>query len=269
MTQHPLSKAFPAMPSTEYQTLLADIEKHGQRDPITVYDGMILDGWHRYQCLEHLGIEPVTRQLPEGEDPVAFVISRNLHRRHLTASQRAVAVVQCGEWKPPHRERVNPVHPSAKRVEKSNAEYAKDAEVSERTIQDAKKVVSAGKVDEIYKGASVKSIARPTPAKALEPEPEPEEDAPDLQGELEQAHRELDQMAKTIESLQSSDLAKEVKTWAGKYHALNGSHHQICATNEELTKTATYHAKMFSKIRAALGVEKNSEILDAIKALKG
>lgn len=140
--------------------------------------------------------------------------------------------------------------------------------MSVATIKDAKTVIKAGRADEVMSGkASVKSIARPTPAKA--PEPEPEEDEPDLQGELEQAHRELDQMAKTIESLQSSDLAKEVKTWAGKYHALNGSHHQICATNEELTKTATYHAKMFSKIRAALGVEKNSEILDAIKALKG
>ena len=36
------------------------------------------------------GVEPTTRQL-NGEDPVAFVLSANIHRRHLTKGQRTMA----------------------------------------------------------------------------------------------------------------------------------------------------------------------------------
>ena len=37
------------------------------------------------------GVEPTTREL-NSEDPKAFVISANIHRRHMTKGQRAMAV---------------------------------------------------------------------------------------------------------------------------------------------------------------------------------
>ena len=99
-TQHPLSAAFPAMSAEDYVSLRADIAANGQRDPIVIHEGMVLDGWHRYSSHVDLGTEDqaLCEALPAGIDPVAFVLSRNLHRRHLSASQRAMAVAACATW---------------------------------------------------------------------------------------------------------------------------------------------------------------------------
>ena len=51
--QHPLSAAFPAMTPEEFQELKDSIENIGVQNPITLLDGMVIDGWHRYSaCLE-------------------------------------------------------------------------------------------------------------------------------------------------------------------------------------------------------------------------
>jgi hypothetical protein len=93
LTQHPLSAAFPAMPEQELEALALDIEKHGQREPGVLFEGMVLDGWHRYLGCQKAGVEFRAVEF-DGDDPVGFVISKNLHRRHMTASQRAAA--RCG-----------------------------------------------------------------------------------------------------------------------------------------------------------------------------
>lgn len=138
-TQHPLSAAFPSMSTEDQQALAADIDKNGQREPITIFEGMVLDGWHRYGACQSLGIEVDERVLPADEDPVAFVKSRNLHRRHLTGSQRAAAIVACSEWHPAHRaKKGEPGSPF------SNTDMAREADVSTRTIQHAKAAHAAG-----------------------------------------------------------------------------------------------------------------------------
>lgn len=49
----------------------------------------VIDGRHRARACEELGIDPET-EVYEGDDLVAFVVSLNLHRRHLDESQRAM-----------------------------------------------------------------------------------------------------------------------------------------------------------------------------------
>jgi len=59
------------------------------REPIWIYDGQILDGRNRWRACEVVGVEPESREY-QGDDPLGFVLSLNLHRRHLTDGQKAV-----------------------------------------------------------------------------------------------------------------------------------------------------------------------------------
>lgn len=51
----------------------------------------ILDGRHRYNACRELGIEVWGRKWEGGMDPIEYVVSNNIHRRHLTTTQRAKA----------------------------------------------------------------------------------------------------------------------------------------------------------------------------------
>ena len=90
-TLHPLCSIFPQMSDEEFDALRDDIEQHGQRDAIVLWDGQILDGRHRMQACLALGIEPKFRTVEMSwEEAKAYVLSVNLTRRHLDASQRAI-----------------------------------------------------------------------------------------------------------------------------------------------------------------------------------
>jgi ParB-like chromosome segregation protein Spo0J len=90
---HPLAGLLPDMEQDEYGRLVEDIKANGQIEPIWLYEGQILDGRHRYMACQDLKLEPITR-VYEGDDPTSFVLSLNLHRRHLTESQRAMVAAK-------------------------------------------------------------------------------------------------------------------------------------------------------------------------------
>lgn len=88
---HPAAEIFPVMDEAAFAALVADIAAQGQREPILIYDGQVIDGRHRLRACEQLGLEPLVRQVSAGDgDPFGLVVSLNLHRRHLTESQRAM-----------------------------------------------------------------------------------------------------------------------------------------------------------------------------------
>ena len=76
------------MSEQEYAELRADIEANGQHTPIVVYGGQVLDGRHRLRACEELGLMPRTEAYA-GREPLQFVLSMNLHRRHLSTAQKA------------------------------------------------------------------------------------------------------------------------------------------------------------------------------------
>jgi ParB-like nuclease domain len=89
---HPIADLFPMMSDGELSDLAADIRVNGLLDPITVdKDGVIIDGRNRARACEIAGIEPATAPF-EGDDPGAFIIAKNICRRHLTKGQQAMAV---------------------------------------------------------------------------------------------------------------------------------------------------------------------------------
>jgi N6-adenosine-specific RNA methylase IME4 len=89
---HPAADIFPLLEGEEYEALKRDIQANGQVEPIYLYDGMILDGRNRYRACTELGITLKTKPYI-GNSPVAFVLSLNLARRHLNASQLACAAL--------------------------------------------------------------------------------------------------------------------------------------------------------------------------------
>jgi hypothetical protein len=85
---HELALLFPPLPDSELGALAESIKAHGLRQPIVLLDGAVLDGRNRLAACEMAGIAPTFIEFT-GDDPLAFVIDANLHRRHLSAGQKA------------------------------------------------------------------------------------------------------------------------------------------------------------------------------------
>lgn len=87
---HPASGVFPLMDDAGLAALVEDVRAHGLLEPIVLHDGLVLDGRNRLRACELAGVEPrFVEWRPDGMTPVEWVVSMNLHRRHLTTAQRA------------------------------------------------------------------------------------------------------------------------------------------------------------------------------------
>lgn len=86
---HEYADLFPMLDDVELGELTEDIRRNGLIEDIVLYEGKILDGRNRYLACREAGVEPRFVQ-HNGRDPIVYVVSKNLHRRHLTSSQRAV-----------------------------------------------------------------------------------------------------------------------------------------------------------------------------------
>jgi len=87
---HPAAKLFPLLEGDELQALADDIHDRGLLHPGVVFDGLLLDGRNRQSACEIAGVAFATERLRSCESPTAYVLSANLKRRHLSATQRAV-----------------------------------------------------------------------------------------------------------------------------------------------------------------------------------
>ena len=90
MTPHPAAALFPMMGQDDLEALAADIQAHGLMVPIVLHNGMVLDGRNRFAACELAEVDPVFVAWGGEGDPTSWVVSQNLHRRHLTESQRAM-----------------------------------------------------------------------------------------------------------------------------------------------------------------------------------
>jgi hypothetical protein len=91
---HPAANMFPMMDPEAYAGLRDDIRDNGQQEAITLWRGMLIDGRNRLRACEELKIEPLVNEIDDDADPLAYVLSINLHRRHLDESQRAMVAAR-------------------------------------------------------------------------------------------------------------------------------------------------------------------------------
>lgn len=144
MKAHELADLFPMMSDDEIEQLASDIKQNGQKEKIVLLDGKILDGRNRYAACKIAKVEPATKDYT-GKDPLGYVISLNLHRRHLTESQRAIVAAKMANIQKHH-------HKNDRQICLSQNEAAEKLNVSERIVRDAKKIL----------------IEKPQEAKAIE-----------------------------------------------------------------------------------------------------
>jgi ParB-like chromosome segregation protein Spo0J len=136
---HPLADLFPLLDkdSIGFKALVEDIKANRQHDPVWLLEGKILDGRNRYNACVHLGLDVATRNYIGG-DPIGFVLSVNLHRRHLNTSQRAMVAAKLATF----------THggdrSKAPNGALTDAAAAKLLSVGERSVERAKVVLAKG-----------------------------------------------------------------------------------------------------------------------------
>lgn len=161
---HQLATIFPAIEGAEFEQLVENIRVHGVRDPIVLFDGQVLEGRNRYRALAWLvstgeilgdgwghrsGLHLTEEELQPDNiwftqynvgvdgDPLSYVISKNLIRRHLTESQRAMVAADLATMRQGER---TDLQPSENLPKVSQGEAAKLLNVSDRSLRTANTV---------------------------------------------------------------------------------------------------------------------------------
>ena len=127
---HPVADLFPLMDGRGYAALVEDVRARGLRSPIIMLDGMILDGRNRYRACIDAGV-PIQTENFTGNDPLGYVISANLHRRHLNEGQRAMAAAKLANMRQGERTDL------AQICAKSQDQAAELLNISRRSVQHA------------------------------------------------------------------------------------------------------------------------------------
>jgi N6-adenosine-specific RNA methylase IME4 len=95
MDFHEIANIFPLLEGAELDALVCDIKENGLLEPITTYEGKIVDGRNRYRACELAGVAPEFEEWKQnGVSLISWVIAKNLHRRHLTSSQGAACSLE-------------------------------------------------------------------------------------------------------------------------------------------------------------------------------
>ena len=201
------------MSAEDFQALTDSINDIGVQNPITLFDGMVLDGWNRYSAAMDLGMDCPTVELGD-IDPKDFVMAQNRARRHITQAQLAMATTSVYAWYPSDGSAQKGGGALNAPPPKTNAELSEISGVGERSIQQAKAIQTAAtpEVQDAVKRGDIglpkaaaiarlpqaeqaAAISKPLPKKAPKPVApvavvEPEAEAPPEYTELD-AERDL------------------------------------------------------------------------------
>jgi ParB-like chromosome segregation protein Spo0J len=126
---HPSANVFPLMTGSEFDELVADIERRGLRVPIVTHKGQIIDGRNRARACAKAGVKPRYEEFTGTDEEVDRAIaSLNIHRRHLKPEQRREKLAHLLH-----------LHP-----DRSDRSLAAEAGVDRETVSRARKRTTTG-----------------------------------------------------------------------------------------------------------------------------
>jgi ParB-like chromosome segregation protein Spo0J len=177
---HPLASLFPLLEGEEFEQFVEDIKLNGLRDKIDLYEGKIVDGRNRYRALQQLGRDPEAEPekyfrkaiyihtiggeiAPHEQDNDArvraYIISKNIHRRHLSGEQRLLLLIEL----------------IARTPEKSDRQIGKEIGVDHKTVGRARaRGEDVGRIPHVEQRTDTKGRQQP----ASKPERLGREDSP-------------------------------------------------------------------------------------------
>ena len=97
MEIHEAANVFPMMDQDRLEELAEDIKDNGLQIEIELFEGKIIDGRNRYKACLLAGVEPLFMEVMP-PDPLKYVLSLNLQRRHLDSGQRAFVALNVEEY---------------------------------------------------------------------------------------------------------------------------------------------------------------------------
>lgn len=276
---HPLCTLFPRVTGAEFDGLVADIKAHGLRQPIVLHGGMILDGGNRYRACVEAGVEPVFQEF-QGDNLVSFVLSANLHRRHLSAGQQAAIVASAQDWAKaqtvgkPKSGNVTGLATVAERAAKSGAsdKTQRMADKVAKADPELAKKVAHGEISlpKAVEKVAPKLATKPSKTpKAAARQPEPANDADTGQSIdelIEEIQKENEQLHAHLKAMEADDTKAELRK------ALLQRDHAIRQQSEAMDRAAREHKAHAFKHRQlmrcgkAVGEDDPDKIAAAVEA---
>ncbi len=283
---HPLCTLFPRLSGAEFNALRDDIKANGLRQPIVLHGGLILDGGNRYRACVEAGIEPVFTKF-SGGNLVSFVLSANLHRRHMTAGQQAAIVASAQDWaKAQPRGGDRKSDQSATLHLDRVQDRAAESGASIRTQKMADKVAKAdpalavkvahGEVSLPKAHASVSPRPVPVPTTAPKQtvkEAEAQRTADDAHGdldpvaELESAMRDIEALTAQVKAAEANDLKAEAIKWRRAYDHACRQQSEAMDRAKESTDREKWVMRQLMRCGKAVGQEDPTKIAAAVEAV--
>lgn len=281
---HPLCTLFPRLSGAEFDALRDDIKANGLRQPIVLHEGMILDGGNRYRACIEAGVEPEFTPF-EGGNLVSFVLSANLHRRHMTPGQQAAIVASAQDWAMSQVAGSNqhttrgpatlPDHKGATLPDRLStvAERAAQSGASERTQRMADKVAKAD--PELAKRVAQGTVSLPKAIETIAGKRKTEQEQADEDAfgdfdpieELKTTQAEIERLQAQIKALSADDVKAELARQITIRQGIEARLAQEMNKSNALDKQLRKLGKTLETLRKLTGAQTNSEVVEAVRAM--
>lgn len=285
---HPLCTLFPRLSGAEFDALRDDIKANGLRQPIVLHEGMILDGGNRYRACIEAGVEPEFTPF-EGGNLVSFVLSANLHRRHMTPGQQAAIVASAQDWaraqiagSNQHATRGSATLHDHKGARGSAtlpdhlstvAERAAQSGASVRTQKMADKVAKAD--PELAKKVAQGTVSLPKAIETIAGKRKTEQEQADEDAfgdfdpieELKTTQAEIERLQAQIKALSADDVKAELARQITIRQGIEARLAQEMNKSNALDKQLRKLGKTLETLRKLTGAQTNSEVVEAVRAM--